>query len=157
MASKDLIFICHLVDCYKNSCLSILIVCPSHDQTLCSVFPSHIPSPGCIDHWESGLATLSFRKICFAIKTPDCALLTVMIAFFFFPGLKKMPFTKGSIRSLDAVAAPAAPSHSSRVKQDGGKNRDTGSEARKEGGQFETKERDKHVCFAGSPPRGVSV
>lgn len=89
MASRDLIFISHLVDCYKNFCLGVPLSVPA--MTRPCVLCSHLAFPPQVAY--TGLATLSFRKICFAIKTPDCALLTVMIAlcvfFFFFPGLKK--------------------------------------------------------------------
>lgn len=83
MASRDLIFISHLVDCYKNSCLGVPLSVPA--MTRPCVLCSHLAFPPQVAY--TGLATLSFRKICFAIKTPDCALLTVMIALcvcFFF-------------------------------------------------------------------------
>lgn len=76
MASRDLIFIRHLVDCYKNSCLGVPLSVPA--MTRPCVLCSHLAFPPQVAY--TGLATLSFRKICFAIKTPDCALLTVMIA-----------------------------------------------------------------------------
>lgn len=141
MASRDLIFISHLVDCYKNSCLGVPLSVPA--MTRPCVLCSHLAFPPQVAY--TGLATLSFRKICFAIKTPDCALLTVMIAlcvffFFFFPGLKeKLPFTKGSARSLDAAAVPAALSPRSRAKWDSSKEKGTGSEDRTQGGLFESK------------------
>lgn len=96
MASRDLIFISHQVDCYKNSCLGVPLSVPA--MTRPCVLCSHLAFPPQVAY--TGLATLSFRKICFAIKTPDCALLTVMIAlcvfFFFFPGLeKKIALHKG--------------------------------------------------------------
>lgn len=63
-----------------------------------------------------------------------------MCFFFFFPGLKKnCPSQREGLRSLDAATVPAALSPRSRAKWDGGKEKDTGSEDRKEGGQLESK------------------
>lgn len=75
MASRDLIFITHLVDCHKNSCPGVPLSVPA--MTRPCVLGSRLAFPPQVA--SAGLATLSFRKICFAIKTPDCALLAVMI------------------------------------------------------------------------------